>query len=159
MRGCIGCGKCGELDRACVFDDDMVNELIKAAQQADGFIFGTPVYYAHPTGRILSVLDRAFYAGGAAFEHKPGCGDRRGSPWRHHGIVRRAQQIFHHQTDACCGVDLLEWRARTRAGRAALDEEGMAHDAQYRHNMAWMLKCIELGRENGIEPPIAEAGA
>lgn len=50
----------------------MVNELIKAAQQADGFIFGTPVYYAHPTGRILSVLDRAFYAGGAAFEHKPG---------------------------------------------------------------------------------------
>ncbi len=63
VRDCIGCGKCAELDCACVFDDDMVNELIKAAQQADGFIFGTPVYYAHPTGRILSVLDRAFYAG------------------------------------------------------------------------------------------------
>ena len=117
VRDCIGCGKCAELDCACVFDDDMVNELIKAAQQADGFIFGTPVYYAHPTGRILSVLDRAFYAGGAAFEHKPG-GDCRGSSWRHHGIVRRAQQIFHYQTDACCGVDLLEWRARTRAGRS-----------------------------------------
>ena len=72
VRDCIGCGKCAELDCACVFDDDMVNELIKAAQQVDGFIFGTPVYYAHPTGRILSVLDRAFYAGGAAFEHKPG---------------------------------------------------------------------------------------
>lgn len=63
VRDCIGCGKCAELDCACVFDDDMVNELIKAAQQADGFIFGTPVYYAHPTGRILSALDRAFYAG------------------------------------------------------------------------------------------------
>lgn len=49
VRDCIGCGKCAELDCACVFDDDMVNELIKAAQQADGFIFGTPVYYAHPT--------------------------------------------------------------------------------------------------------------
>ena len=44
VRDCIGCGKCAELDCACVFDDDMVNELIKAAQQADGFIFGTPVY-------------------------------------------------------------------------------------------------------------------
>ena len=38
----------------------------------DGFIWGSPVYYAHPTGRILSVLDRVFRAGGAALAYKPG---------------------------------------------------------------------------------------
>lgn len=72
IRDCIGCGQCGKLGGRCTFDDDVVNELIAAAKRADGFVFGSPVYYAHPSGRILSALDRAFYAGGHAFEHKPG---------------------------------------------------------------------------------------
>ena len=67
IRDCIGCGQCGKLGGRCTFDDDVVNELIAAAEQADGFVFGSPVYYAHPSGRILSALDRAFYAGGHAF--------------------------------------------------------------------------------------------
>ena len=67
IRDCIGCGQCGKLGGRCTFDDDVVNELITAAEQADGFVFGSPVYYAHPSGRILSALDRAFYAGGHAF--------------------------------------------------------------------------------------------
>ena len=71
VRDCIGCGQCSE--KGCVFtDDDDVNEFIAKAKEADGFVFGTPVYYAHPSGRILSFLDRAFYAGGAAFRFKPG---------------------------------------------------------------------------------------
>ena len=72
IRDCIGCGQCGKLGGRCTFDDDVVNELIAAAEQADGFVFGSPVYYAHPSGRILSALDRAFYAGSKAFAHKPG---------------------------------------------------------------------------------------
>ena len=45
IRGCIGCGKCREAKR-CVFDDDPVNEAIEKARACDGFIFGSPVYYA-----------------------------------------------------------------------------------------------------------------
>ena len=54
-RDCIGCGMCS--DKGCTFDDDKVNEFVAKAKAADGFIFGTPVYYAHPSGRVLSVLD------------------------------------------------------------------------------------------------------
>lgn len=61
-RDCIACNRCSDLDGRCVFDDDPVNEFLNLAAQADGFVFGTPVYYAHPSGRILSFLDRAFYA-------------------------------------------------------------------------------------------------
>ena len=64
------CAKNG--NRRCVFNDDIVNEIIEKAENSDGFVFGTPVYYAHPSGRILSVLDRVFYAGKKAFEFKPG---------------------------------------------------------------------------------------
>ena len=70
VRDCIGCGKCSE--KGCIFDDDMVNEFIAKAKEMDGFVFGTPVYYSHPSGRILSLLDRAFYSCSEAFAHKPG---------------------------------------------------------------------------------------
>ena len=60
IRDCVACGGCRKLGR-CVFNDDPVNEAIEKAKEADGFIFGSPVYYAHPSGRVLSFLDRAFY--------------------------------------------------------------------------------------------------
>ncbi len=69
-RDCIGCGACRKLGK-CVFDDDIVNKLVEKAKSADGFIFGTPVYYSHPSGRLLSVLDRAFYSRGDVFAYKP----------------------------------------------------------------------------------------
>ena len=71
IRDCIACGRCASLGR-CVFQDDIVNQCIEKAHEADGFVFGSPVYYAHPSGRILSVLDRVFFAGKDAFAHKPG---------------------------------------------------------------------------------------
>ena len=60
LRDCIGCGGCRK-GNGCVFRDDCVNEFVEKAKEADGFVFGTPVYYAHPSGRIMSFLDRAFY--------------------------------------------------------------------------------------------------
>ena len=70
IRDCIGCGQCSE--QGCVFADDKVNEFIAKAKEADGMIFGTPVYYAHPSGRIQSFLDRVFYSSSKAFVFKPG---------------------------------------------------------------------------------------
>ena len=71
VRDCTACGTCAKAPGKCVFDDDIVNRIIEKAREADGFVFGTPVYYAHPSGRILSILDRVFYAGKSAFVHKP----------------------------------------------------------------------------------------
>ena len=50
----------------------MVNALIDKARACEGFVFGSPVYYAHPSGRLLSVLDRMFYAASDAFRGKVG---------------------------------------------------------------------------------------
>ena len=53
IRDCIQCGYCFKHGE-CVFKDDDVNAFVEKAKDADGFIFATPVYYAHPSGRILS---------------------------------------------------------------------------------------------------------
>ena len=60
VRGCIACGRCGELGR-CVFDD-LVNELSPKFREADGLVIGSPVYYGSPNGSLLAVLDRLFYS-------------------------------------------------------------------------------------------------
>ncbi|MBR1610686.1 MAG: flavodoxin family protein, partial [Methanobrevibacter sp.] len=82
--GCNACMKCGEKGE-CTFDNDVVNEFVKKAYDADAFVFGSPVYYAGANGSLISFLDRAFYSNshgdaGKAFKHKPGaviCSARR----------------------------------------------------------------------------------
>ena len=64
IRGCIGCYTCRELGR-CVFDKDMVNEVAKKFEEADGLIISSPVYYAGPNETLVSLLNRRF----AASEH------------------------------------------------------------------------------------------
>ena len=75
IADCMACNKCAELKR-CVFANDAVNAFAEKAKTADGFVFGSPVYYAHPSGRIQSFLDRLFFStmradGYAALHHKP----------------------------------------------------------------------------------------
>ena len=156
VRDCIGCGKCAELDCACVFDDDMVNELIKAAQQADGFIFGTPVYYAHPTGRILSVLDRAFYAGGAAFEHKPGAAiavARRGGITASFDVLNKYFTINNMPVVSSQYWNMVHGNTPDEVRQ---DEEGLQTMRTLGNNMAWLIKCIEAGKKAGITFPERE---
>ena len=69
LPDCIACRKCRELGK-CIFDDQ-VNEFTQQAKQCDGFIFGSPVYFAHPSARLLTFMDRAFYSNGGAFAFKP----------------------------------------------------------------------------------------
>lgn len=72
IKDCIGCCGCIKNNNKCIFGNDVVNEIIEKAKISDGFVFGSPVYYAHPSGRLLSVLDRVFYAGGKFLAYKPG---------------------------------------------------------------------------------------
>ena len=156
IRDCIGCGQCGKLDGRCVFDDDVVNELIAAAEQSDGFVFGSPVYYAHPSGRILSALDRAFYAGGKAFAHKPGAAvavARRGGTSTTFDVLNKYFTINQMPV-----VSSTYWNVTFGGApeEALQDAEGMATMRNLGRNMAWMLKCIEAGRAAGITAPEPE---
>lgn len=73
VRDCAGCNHCQSAEEnQCIFGDDAVNDILEKARSADGFVFGSPVYYAQPTGQLLSVLHRLFYAGVDAFSFKPG---------------------------------------------------------------------------------------
>lgn len=159
IRDCTACGACAKAPGRCVFDDDIVNRIIEKAAQADGFIFGTPVYYAHPSGRILSVLDRAFYAGKDAFAHKPAAAV---ASARRAGTIASVDVLNKYFTISQMPVvSSTYWPMvhGTRPEEVQQDREGLQIMRNLGRNMAWLLHCIELGRAQGVEPPAAEREA
>ena len=115
LKDCSGCGACRKLGK-CVIND-IVNEFVEKARGFDGFVFGTPVYYAHPSGRILSFLDRAFYSGKSAFEFKPACAiayaRRAGTDLRRPSTKREALALEKPSLDADVGI-LINARFRKK---------------------------------------------
>lgn len=71
-RGCIACGACKMKDSSCVFTDDVMPEMLKKMQEADGIVIGTPTYYAGPNGTLCALLDRIFHSASATLRCKPG---------------------------------------------------------------------------------------
>lgn len=156
VRDCIGCGYCRKNIGKCVFNDDMVNEIIEKAKGADGFIFGSPVYYAHPSGRLLSLLDRLFYAGGSAFAFKPGAAVVSA---RRAGTTASLDAITKHFTINKMPVISSNYWNMVHGNtpeEVMQDKEGLQIMRVLGQNMAWILKCIEAGKNAGIPCPQTE---
>lgn len=160
IADCIACGRCAELSR-CVFSEDRVNEFAEKAKEADGFVFGTPVYYAHPSGRIQSFLDRVFFSqmhasGNAAFRHKP-CAAivvaRRAGTSASFDVMNKYAGITEMITVGSTYWN--EFHALTKED-VAFDPEGTQTLRNLARNMAYIMKCLKAGRDAGIDPPQPE---
>lgn len=154
VQDCVACGKCRELKK-CVFDD-VVNTLIEKAKMADGFVFGSPVYYAHPSGRVQSALDRAFYAGKYAFAGKPGAAvvsARRGGTASSFDVINKYFGISSMPVVSSTYWNMVYGNTPDEVRR---DEEGMQTMRNLGRNMAYLLRCIEAGKVAGVEAPAQE---
>ena len=157
VRDCIGCGGCAN-GNGCVFGDDAVNEIVAKAKECDGFVFGTPVYYAHPSGRILSFLDRMFYSGKKAFLHKPGFAV---ASARRAGTTASLDVLQKYFTISEMPVVSSSYWTMVHGSKpedVLQDAEGLQTMRNGARNLAWLLKCIELGKEHGVEAPVSESG-
>ena len=154
VRDCIACGACRKAGK-CAFDDDVCNGIIAKAAQCGGFIFGTPVYYAHPSGRVLSILDRVFFAGGRNFVRKPGamvCSARRGGTTATFDAMNKYFTISQMPV-----VGSTYWNAvhGSKPEDVAQDAEGLQTMRNLGRNMAWLMQCIE---RSGVPAPENEHG-
>ena len=139
IGGCIACKKCKEL----------------------GFIFGSPVHYAAATGNITGFMDRAFYSASqagkiSAFLYKPAS-----------TVIsarRAGTTATYDQLNKYFGITQMPiissryWNMVHGATPEDVqkDEEGMQIMRILGRNMAFHLKCIEAGKEKGIELPKQE---
>lgn len=159
ISGCIACYSCKNTGK-CVFDD-AVNAFLPKAKQADAFVFGAPVHYAAMASGASAFMDRIFYSSmltkqGDCFLHKPAAAVVSA---RHAGTTATFDQINKYFTISQMPIiSSRYWNMvhGSNAEEVKQDEEGMQSMRILARNMAYFLKCIEAGKQNGITPPKTE---
>lgn len=148
VNDCIDCGGCAKLrQNRCVFDHDIVNRFLEKAEESDGFVFGSPVYYGHADGRILSVLDRAFFAGSRIFALKPGAvvvSARRA------GTTCAIDDLMKYLTISNMFVVSSQYWNMVHGftpDDVLQDGEGLQTMRVLGRNMAYLLKCLDYAKD------------
>ena len=152
IAGCLGCGACRKTGK-CV-TQDKVTEFVEKAKEADGFIFGSPVYYASIAGSLVSFLNRAFYQGAKHFAYKPAgavVSSRRAGSTTAFDALNKYFTIANMPI-----VSSNYWNevhgANGKWEDVEKDEEGLQTMRILGYNMSWLLRCIELGKKAGLAP-------
>lgn len=160
LQPCVDCRRCTALG-ICTFQD-RVNECLEIAPQYDGFVFGSPVHFAGPSGQISTFLDRLFFtclnSGNEVFRLKPaaavvvarrgGCSAAFDRLNKYMGIMQMPI-VTSRYWNMVHGMTPEELRE---------DEEGMRTIRILARNMAFLLKCREAGEKHGITVPQLETG-
>ena len=145
IRGCIACGKCGQLGK-CVFDD-IVNELAPKFQAADGLVIASPVYYASANPTLVALLDRLFYSTGFDKTMKVGASvvcARRG------GCSATFDELNKFFTISGMPIASSQyWNSihGLSKGEADQDGEGKQIMRTLARNMSFLMKSIALGKQ------------
>ena len=152
VGGCTACSACAKLGK-CVIDD-AVNRFAEKAKTADGFVFGSPVYYASAAGSMVGFMDRLFYSASKTMAFKPAAAV---ASARRAGTVSTFDGLNKYFTiNNMPVVSANYWNgvhgANNTPADVEQDEEGLQTMRLLGNNMAWLLRCIQLGKQQGIQP-------
>lgn len=150
IRGCTGCNMCvRNKNEKCIIDDE-VNIWIQKMKEADGIIFGSPVYFAGIAGTMKSFLDRAIYVtsvNSMMLRYKVGASI---------AAVRRSGGIptFNALNNYINYSEMIMptsnyWNVihGTRPGEVEKDDEGVQIARVLANNMAWLMKVVDEGKK------------
>lgn len=149
---CIACCKCQQ-GGGCVFNDE-VNDIAARIDDIDGFVFGSPVYYGGPTGRLTSFMDRLFFSipnekfAGKLAASVVSC--RRGGAT---SAFQRLNQYYLMENMIVAGSQYWNQVHGSDPEQVKQDAEGLQTMRTLAQNMTWLLQSIKVGRENGVEAP------
>ena len=154
VAGCIACKSCVETHR-CV-QDDIVNSFLDIVDNYDGFVFGSPVYFASATGAFTAFLDRAFYSGiyrtGRLIGKPAACV----VSCRRAGSSAALDQLNKYVTiSGMLLVSAKYWNMvhGNTPEQVLADAEGINNLNFLGDNMSWVVKALQCAKNNGILPP------
>ena len=150
IRGCIACAACKKSDsptRGRCIMEDIVNETAPKFEAADGIVIGSPVYYASANATLMAFLQRLFYStrfdktmkvgASIAIARRGGCSatyDEMNKFFGISGMPIASSQYWNSVHGAA-------------PGEAAQDAEGCQTMRTLARNMAFLMKSIQLGKE------------
>ena len=146
IRGCVACYKCYETGK-CVFND-LVNEVALKLKEADGLIIASPVYYAQANGTLVSFIQRLFFSTSRTIDKTMKVGAsiaicRRG------GASATFDELNKYFTISNMPVVSSQYWNSVHGlvqGQAAQDLEGLQTMRTLAKNMVFLIKSIQLGK-------------
>lgn len=154
VAGCIACKSCVETHR-CV-QDDIVNSFLDIVDNYDGFVFGSPVYFASATGALTAFLDRAFYSGIYRTGRLVGKPAACVVSCRRAGSSAALDQLNKYVTiSGMLLVSAKYWNMvhGNTPEQVLADAEGINNLNFLGDNMSWVVKALQCAKNNGILPP------
>ena len=154
VAGCIACKSCVETHR-CV-QNDIVNSFLDIVDNYDGFVFGSPVYFASATGAFTAFLDRAFYSGIYRTGRLVGKPAACVVSCRRAGSSAALDQLNKYVTiSGMLLVSAKYWNMvhGNTPEQVLTDAEGINNLNFLGDNMSWMVKALQCAKNNGILPP------
>jgi multimeric flavodoxin WrbA len=145
LRGCTGCRQC-KRNGKCVFND-LVNEVAPKFEECDGIVIGSPVYFASANGTLVSFIDRLFYSVPCDKTMKVGAAvvsARRG------GCSATFDELNKYFTISNMPIASSQYWNSVHGFTPEdvyADEEGCQTMRTLGRNMAFLIKCIQLGKE------------
>lgn len=148
IRGCIACYHCFETkDGTCHLGNDIVNECIEKMQMADGFIIGSPTYFADVTSETKALIDRCGMVGRANYEcYRRKVGAAVVSVRRAGGIhvFDTINHFFTISQMIVVGSSYWNIGIGRESGAVESDTEGVDTMTTLGKNMAWLLKKLHV---------------
>lgn len=145
IRGCVACKSCYETGK-CAFDD-IVNQAADKLKSCDGFVVGSPVYYASANATVVAFLDRLFYS--SHFDKRDKVAAAVASA-RRGGLTATFDEL--NKYFAISGMPIATgsyWNGihGNSAEDALQDAEGLQQMRNLANNMVFLMKSIALGKK------------
>lgn len=155
VKGCIACSGCAKTGY-CVFKDDTVNECIDLLKKADGFVVGSPVYFAGPNASLCAFLDRVFYLKANPYAFKPATAITSSRRCGNSAAFDRLNKYFTFAQMPIVSSHYWNEIHGTKAEEAKQDIEGLQTMRILGRNMAWLLKCIDTAKTSVPYPELED---
>ena len=115
-------------------------------------------YYASPNGSLMGFMDRLFYAGASKMAYKPAAAvasARRGGTTATFDAMNKYFPINNMPVVSSRYWNMVHG-ANNKGEDVLQDAEGLQTMRYLGRNMAWLLKCIEAGKQCGVYAPQPE---
>ena len=158
FSGCVACQKCSTLKRCAI--NDKVNEFRVLAAEYDGYVFGTPVHFAGITGALACFMDRLFFSevrgDNKNFYLKPSAAVVSARRAGTTTALDQMNKYLSYVQMPVIGSQYWNMVHGNTPEEVAQDLEGLQIMRTLGRNMAFFLKCREIGLKNGVELPKEE---
>lgn len=135
-------------------------ENVKAAaaklKEADGLVVGSPVYWASPSGQIIEFMDKLCSMAGKDMLHKPAAAVASARRAGTTATLDVLQKYFSYHEMPLVSANYWNMVHGNTPDEVRQDAEGLQIMRTLGNNMAWLLKCLEAGKNAGIAVPEAE---